>query len=135
MTEERIKKIEDRLDSHEAKINCLEKQQMSDTFELKTMITDAVNKAIKPLINKIEEQGKDQRIINEAQDKRITALENAEAQKALKNSQKIWDLAKTIMITALATIVINNAIDVLIYNNSKNSEVETHEVTKTNEQS
>lgn len=132
-TDERVEKLEKIVEEHGKIIYTIKEQQMRDTYDLKTMIVDAVDQSIKPLIIKIEEQGKDQRIINEAQDKRITALENAEAQKALKNSQDLWKLVKTILITAVLTLIINNALDILIYKktNSKNdSEVGISEIYK-----
>lgn len=130
--EERIEKLEKKVEEHDTKINCLEKQQISDTSDLKMTIYEAVDSAIKPLITKIEEQGKDQRIINEAQDKRITALENAEAQKALKNSQDLWKLVKTIIVTIVITLIVNNAVDILVYKktNNNNDEVEINEIYK-----
>ena len=131
--DDRIAKLERTSEKHSDQINALEKQQISDTFELKTMIVDAVDQSIKPLITKIEEQGKDQRIINESLEKRITALENAEAQKALKNNQDLWKLVKTIIITAIITLFINNALDILIYkktNKENNSEVGINEIYK-----
>ncbi len=113
-TEERLAKIEEKLDEHDDKIIKLEKQQITDKFELSNLITDAVNKAIEPLIKKLEEQ-----------DKRITTLENAEAQKALKNSQELWKNVKTIIITAVvsffATLMINNFV-VMISNNANNQQ-------------
>ncbi len=131
--DDRIAKLEKTVEEHSEKITNIEKQQMKDTYDLKTMIVDAVNQSIKPLITKIEEQGKDQRLINEAQDKRITALENAEAQKALKNNQDLWKLVKTIIITAVITLMVNNALDILIYkktNKENNSEVGINEIYK-----
>lgn len=137
-TDERIEKLEKRVEQHEEKINCLEKKQMKDTYDLKAMIVDAVNQSIKPLITKIEEQGKDQRIINEAQDKRISALENAEAQKALKNSQEIWKTIKSVIITAIITfflsILLNNFIASITESiNNENISMEVREWQKQNE--
>lgn len=113
-TDDRIDKIEKKIEEHDKKLILLEQQQMKDTFELKTMITDAVNNAIQPLVQKIDEQGKDQRIINEAQDKRITALEQAEANKALQSRKEICKTIKTVAVTAiisfLVTLLLNNFI-------------------------
>ena len=105
-TDERINKIEARLDEHEDKINCLEKKQMSDRFELSNLITEAVNKGLKPLMEKQEEQGK-----------RITVLENAEAQKALEKNKEVWKTIRSIIlsivVTFFVTVLLNNLISII----------------------
>jgi len=105
-TDERINKIEARLDEHEDKINCLEKKQMSDRFELSNLITDAVNKGLKPLMEKQEEQGK-----------RITILENADAQKALEKNKEVWKTIRSIIlsivVTFFVTVLLNNLISII----------------------
>lgn len=104
-TDNRIDKIESKLNEHDKKIQDLEKKQLSDKFELSKLITEAVNKAVEPLLKKLEKQND-----------RITALEQAEAQKALKKNQEMWKTIRSVIIsvvvTFFATIIINNLISI-----------------------
>lgn len=104
-TDDRIDKIESKLNEHDKKIQDLEKKQLSDKFELSKLITEAVNKGVQPLLEKLEKQ-----------DKRITALEQAEAQKALKKNQEMWKTIRSVIISVIitffATIIINNLISI-----------------------
>lgn len=94
---------------------------MQDKFDLSNLIKDAVSEAVKPLIERLEEQ-----------EKRIIALENADAKKALESKNEIYKSIRSIIIsvvvTFFATILLNNLISIANDNtNIKESEVHINE--------
>ena len=105
-SDERLNKIEEKIKEHDDKIIELEKRQLTDRFELSNLITEAVNKAIEPLIKKIE-----------AQDKRINTLENAEANKALENKKQfmkcVTSVIISVIVTFFASVILNNLISII----------------------
>ena len=116
-------KMEKLLEEHSKRLEEIEKRQMKDKFDLSNLITEAVQKAVDPLIQKMEKQND-----------RLIVLENADAQKALKNSQNFWKTVTTVAITGIVTgvgaILLNNFI-AMISNNvgyNVNSNIETREV-------
>lgn len=120
-TEDRIDKIEQRIVNLEEKAVKIEKIQMQDKFDLSNLIKDAVSEAVKPLIERLEEQ-----------EKRIITLENADARKALESKNEIYKSIRSIIIsvvvTFFATILLNNLISIASDNtNIKESEVHINE--------
>lgn len=117
-------KMEKLLEEHSKRLEEIEKKQIKDKFELSNLITEAVQKGITPLIDKIDKHSD-----------RLTTLEQAEAQKALKNNNELWKTIRTVTITIIATLVVNNALDIITYkknNNINDSGVIINENNKSN---
>ena len=107
--DERVDDLSGRVQKLEDKMSLTREEALKSEKNLSDLITKAVadgNKEIKSTLDKL--------------DKRIIALENAEAQKALDEKKMFWNtVTKTIMtivITFFVTLLLNNLI---VYISSK----------------
>lgn len=108
-TDERIDKLEKRVDKLEEHNHEQDMSELQKYNNLEKLIAKAVEEGIEKVMQKFE-----------TLDKRITMLENAEAQKALKSNQEIMKTIKTIIVTFLVTLLLNNFM-AIVSNNIKNT--------------
>lgn len=91
---EDINKIDDRLSCLETKYYTMDKQTSLDKVELSVLITQAVANGNKKTVAIIDS-------ITKEMNKRVSVLENAEANRALENKKHTISLIKTAMITTI----------------------------------
>jgi 2-keto-3-deoxy-galactonokinase len=94
-TDERINNLEKRVDKIEDKQNQQEISQITNKFELATMITEAVAKGNEKALEMIEEQNK-----------RITTLEQSEANKALEEKKDKRKFIRDVVVAGIVSTVL-----------------------------
>lgn len=104
-TDERIDKLEKRVDKLEEHNHEQDMTELQKYNNLEKLIAKAVEEGIEKVMQKFE-----------TLEKRITTLENAEAQKALKTNQEIWKTVRgiiiSVVVTFFATVLLNNLISI-----------------------
>lgn len=123
MATDRIGKLEQRVEKLEEKLNSSEKEQIENYYELTNLIKQAVEEAVKPLLEKLEKQ-----------EKRISELENADANKALEKNKEVWKTVRSVIISVIitffATLILNNLIAIANDNTKISNENEVKDVSK-----
>lgn len=120
--DERMRNLEEEVNKLKERNHSQDILELQKYNELEKLIAKAVEEGINKVMQKFE-----------TLDKRLTILENAEAQKALKSNQEIWKTIKTIFVTFFATLVLNNLVAIVSNNikaNTPVTKVEAREVRK-----
>ena len=115
MGENRIDKLEKRVEKLEEKDHTIELDQLKQYRSLEQLIAKAVAEGNKAIYEKLEKL-----------DFRVTELENKDAKKALEKNKEIWKTIRSVIIsivvTFFATILLNNLISIA------NDNIESKEV-------
>lgn len=115
MGENRIDKLEKRVEKLEEKDHAIQMDQLKQYRSLEQLIAKAVAEGNKMIYEKLEKL-----------DFRVTELENKDAKKALEKNKEIWKTVRSVIIsivvTFFATILLNNLISIA------NDSIESKEV-------
>lgn len=115
MGENRIDKLEKRVEKLEEKDHTIELDQLKQYRSLEQLIAKAVAEGNKTIYEKLEKL-----------DLRVTELENKDAKKALEKNKEIWKTIRSVIISVIvtffATILLNNLISIA------NDNIESKEV-------
>jgi hypothetical protein len=101
--EDRVNKLEQKIEEHDNKIINIEKKQLTDWYELSDLITKAVEKGIEKISKELQEAKCE-----------IDVLKSAEGKRAIEQKGEFWKTVRTVLlgvvITFFATILLNNFI-------------------------
>ena len=115
MGENRIDKLEKRVEKLEEKDHAIELDQLKQYRSLEQLIAKAVAEGNKGIYEKLEKL-----------EDRVIVLENKEAQQALAKNKEIWKTVRSVIISVIitffATILLNNLISIA------NDNIESKEV-------